>query len=134
MRRPSDRLTADDSDEAAELRRPRQENAELRRAGEILKTASAFSARAELIPGGSPLDDRRMGRVGERDDCRVLGARLRDFIADVGYAMDDKCLIRERRADARAGEQRGHHRREEHVGQPAPPGRFLEELGRHIQH
>jgi len=39
---------ADDSDAAAEMRRLRQENAELRRANEILKTASAFFAQAEL--------------------------------------------------------------------------------------
>ena len=38
----------DDSDSAAEMRRLRQENAELRRANEILKTASAFFAQAEL--------------------------------------------------------------------------------------
>ena len=36
------------SDEAAELVRLRTENAELRRANEILKTASAFFAQAEL--------------------------------------------------------------------------------------
>ena len=36
------------AEEAAELRRLRQENAELRRANEILKTASAFFAQAEL--------------------------------------------------------------------------------------
>lgn len=35
-------------DDAAELRRLRQEVAELRRANEILKTASAFFAQAEL--------------------------------------------------------------------------------------
>ena len=41
--------TIDDSDvNAAEMRRLRQENAELRRANEILKTASAFFAQAEL--------------------------------------------------------------------------------------
>ena len=34
--------------EAAEIRRLRKDNAELRRANEILKTASAFSAAAEL--------------------------------------------------------------------------------------
>ena len=38
----------DDSDAAVEMRRLRQENAELRRANEILKTASAFFAQAEL--------------------------------------------------------------------------------------
>ena len=38
----------DDSDTVAEMRRLRQENAELRRANEILKTASAFFAQAEL--------------------------------------------------------------------------------------
>jgi len=43
------RPAADDSAAtAAELRRLRQENAELRRANEILKTASAFFAQAEL--------------------------------------------------------------------------------------
>jgi len=40
--------TADSPGDAAELRRLRQENAELRRANEILKTASAFFAQAEL--------------------------------------------------------------------------------------
>jgi len=40
--------TATDSSDAAELRRLREENAELRRANEILKTASAFFAQAEL--------------------------------------------------------------------------------------
>jgi|SRR5690242_14592883 transposase len=38
----------EDSDMAAELRQLRQENAELRRANEILKTASAFFAATEL--------------------------------------------------------------------------------------
>jgi len=43
------RPAGDDSDAtAAEMRRLRQENAELRRANEILKTASAFFAQAEL--------------------------------------------------------------------------------------
>jgi transposase len=36
------------ADDTAELRRLRQEVAELRRANEILKTASAFFAQAEL--------------------------------------------------------------------------------------
>ena len=36
------------SEESAELARLRKENAELRRANEILKTASAFFAQAEL--------------------------------------------------------------------------------------
>ena len=40
--------TTNSADEAAELRRLRQEVAELRRANEILKTASAFFASAEL--------------------------------------------------------------------------------------
>jgi transposase len=40
-----DRLT---SEQLEELRRLRKENAELRRANEILKTASAFFAAAEL--------------------------------------------------------------------------------------
>src|SRR5262245_16332574 len=47
--RASRRAGADDSDaDGAELRRLRQEVAELRRANEILKTASAFFAQAEL--------------------------------------------------------------------------------------
>lgn len=42
-------VTAGESgSDSAELRRLRQENAELRRANEILKTASAFFAQAEL--------------------------------------------------------------------------------------
>ena len=40
--------TPDSGEAAAELRRLRAENAELRRANEILKTASAFFAQAEL--------------------------------------------------------------------------------------
>ncbi len=40
--------TSDDSEGSAELRQLRRENAELRRANEILKTASAFFAQAEL--------------------------------------------------------------------------------------
>ncbi|GAC1377679.1 MAG: hypothetical protein NVSMB4_07200 [Acidimicrobiales bacterium] len=40
--------TSDDSEYSAELRQLRRENAELRRANEILKTASAFFAQAEL--------------------------------------------------------------------------------------
>jgi len=39
---------ADDAVDMAEVRRLRAENAELRRANEILKTASAFFASAEL--------------------------------------------------------------------------------------
>ena len=46
--RPAGPNATDSADEAAELRRLRQENAELRRANEILKTASAFFASAEL--------------------------------------------------------------------------------------
>jgi transposase len=40
--------TGNSTDDAVELRRLRQENAELRRANEILKTASAFFAQAAL--------------------------------------------------------------------------------------
>ena len=46
--RPAGPDTADSAGDAAELRRLRQEDAELRRANEILKTASAFFAQAEL--------------------------------------------------------------------------------------
>jgi transposase len=46
--RPADPGTANSTDDAAELRRLRQEVAELRRANDILKTASAFFAQAEL--------------------------------------------------------------------------------------
>ncbi len=46
--RPAGRSTTDSADDAAELRRLRQEVAELRRANEILKTASAFFAATEL--------------------------------------------------------------------------------------
>jgi transposase-like protein len=45
---PAGTARDDDSDAAVEMRRLRQENAELRRANEILKTASAFFAQAEL--------------------------------------------------------------------------------------
>src|SRR3954451_4016642 len=46
--RPVEPSTVNSADDAAELRRLRQEVAELRRANEILKTASAFFASAEL--------------------------------------------------------------------------------------
>ena len=46
--RPTGAGAADSGETAAELRRLRAENAELRRANEILKTASAFFAQAEL--------------------------------------------------------------------------------------
>jgi transposase len=46
--RPPGPDTTSSTDDAAELRRLRQEVAELRRANEILKTASAFFAQAEL--------------------------------------------------------------------------------------
>jgi transposase len=46
--RPAGPDTEASADAAAELRRLRAENAELRRANEILKTASAFFAQAEL--------------------------------------------------------------------------------------
>jgi len=46
--RPAGPGAASSADAAAELRRLRAENAELRRANEILKTASAFFAQAEL--------------------------------------------------------------------------------------
>jgi transposase-like protein len=46
--RPTGGKAADSGDAATELRRLRAENAELRRANEILKTASAFFAQAEL--------------------------------------------------------------------------------------
>jgi transposase len=42
------RVNGDAGEDAAELARLRRENAELRRANEILKTASAFFAQAEL--------------------------------------------------------------------------------------
>ena len=44
----ADGSTTTSADDAAELSRLRQENAELRRANEILKTASAFFAATEL--------------------------------------------------------------------------------------
>jgi transposase len=46
--RPAEVSVTDSGSDSAELRRLRQENAELRRANEILKTASAFFAQAEL--------------------------------------------------------------------------------------
>ena len=46
--RPDRPGTTNSADDATELRRLRAENAELRRANEILKTASAFFAQAEL--------------------------------------------------------------------------------------
>jgi transposase len=46
--RPARSVADAPADTAAELRRLRAENAELRRANDILKTASAFFAQAEL--------------------------------------------------------------------------------------
>jgi transposase len=46
--RPAGPGAVNSADDTAELRRLRQEVAELRRANEILKTASAFFAQAEL--------------------------------------------------------------------------------------
>ena len=46
--RPARSDASDSVDDAAELQRLRQEIAELRRANEILKTAGAFFAQAEL--------------------------------------------------------------------------------------
>jgi transposase len=46
--RPAGSDPDESGDAAAELARLRQENAELRRANDILKTASAFFAQAEL--------------------------------------------------------------------------------------
>ena len=46
--RPAGAREADSVADVAELARLRKENAELRRANEILKTASAFFAQAEL--------------------------------------------------------------------------------------
>ncbi len=46
--RPRTAESTNSTDDAVELRRLRQEVAELRRANEILKTASAFFASAEL--------------------------------------------------------------------------------------
>jgi transposase len=46
--RPAGSDPAESGDAAAELARLRRENAELRRANDILKTASAFFAQAEL--------------------------------------------------------------------------------------
>ena len=46
--RPAGSDPVESGDDAAELARLRQENAELRRANDILKTASAFFAQAEL--------------------------------------------------------------------------------------
>ena len=46
--RPAGADADESADTAAELRRLRAENAELRRANDILKTASAFFAQAEL--------------------------------------------------------------------------------------
>ena len=46
--RPAQSDSGNSADDAAELRRLRQEVAELRRANDILKTASAFFAQAEL--------------------------------------------------------------------------------------
>jgi transposase len=63
--------TGTTSDESAELRRPRRENAELKRANAILKAASAFFA-AELCA-----TRRRVDRGRVRDPPRLVVAATR---------------------------------------------------------
>ena len=75
------------SDESAEIRRLKRENAELRRANEILKAASAFFA-AEL---DRPRDEMtrfievHRDRFGVEAVCRVLGATECGFLTARGY-------------------------------------------------
>ncbi len=74
------------SEERAELKRLKRENAELRRANEILRAVSAFSPRSPAAPRR---DDRLhrhdAGRFGVEAVCRVLGATECVFITARGY-------------------------------------------------
>jgi putative transposase len=60
--------------EHEELKRLRKENAELRRANEILKAASTFSRRSSTVPGPgmTRMIDALRGRFGVEPICRVL--------------------------------------------------------------
>ncbi|WTA16324.1 IS3 family transposase [Nocardioides sp. NBC_00850] len=75
------------TDAAAEIKRLKRENAELRRANEILKSASVFFAK-----GTRPSHDEMIRFIDEHRDqfgveaiCRVLGAAVRGFITSRGY-------------------------------------------------
>ena len=74
------------TDAQAEIRKLKRENAELRRANEILKSASAFRG------GTRPPHDVMIAyidvfrdRFGVESICRVLGATERGFITSGGY-------------------------------------------------
>nr|WP_179658480.1 IS3 family transposase [Nocardioides panzhihuensis] len=75
------------TDAAEEIKRLRRENAELRRANEILKSASVFFAK-----GARPSHDEVIRYIDEHRDqfgveaiCRVLRPAVRGFITSRGY-------------------------------------------------
>ena len=75
------------SEEQAEIRRLKKENAELRRANEILRTASAFCGLTR--PAGTTMIryiDENKDRYGVEGICRVLGDQFAcGFITASGY-------------------------------------------------
>ena len=76
--------------EHEEVKGLKRENAQLRRANEILKTASAFfrSAARPFGPMRIAYIDEYRGRFGVEPICRVLGASLEGgFITSRGYRL-----------------------------------------------
>jgi hypothetical protein len=91
------------SDMAAELRRLREENAELRRANEILKTASAFFRGGARPPTAliCAYIDRYKSRFGVEPICRVLTEKVDYRIApSTYYASKTRQPSRRARDDA----------------------------------
>ncbi|HWB38078.1 MAG TPA: IS3 family transposase [Rugosimonospora sp.] len=75
------------TEEQAEIRRLRKENAELRRANEILKAASAFFRRRARPPRHEMIRfvDEHKDRFGVEPICRVIGATEGGFLSARGY-------------------------------------------------
>ena len=91
-------------EEHEEVKRLKRENAQLRRANEILKTASAFfrSAARPFGPMRIAYIDEYRGRFGVWPICRVLGGSLEGgFITSRGYR-----LAKSRPASARSKRDR----------------------------
>lgn len=79
-------MTSTESAELKQLKQLKRQNAELRRASEVLRTASAFFA-AELDRPHEMIRyvDMYRGRFGVEAICRTLGATECGFITARGY-------------------------------------------------
>ena len=87
------------SEESQEIRRLRRENAELRRANEILKAASAFlSVSGRRPPHGEMIQYIGLykDRFGVRLICRTMGATEVGLITSRGYLAAKTCPSSER--------------------------------------